>query len=195
MPFLQIVEQPRKEFRFRYKTEVKATYGTLHGESSSSEKTFPTVQLCNYDGEVIIRCSLFQVDTLSPLLHPHKLITRPNGKFCIDPHILRVSNGMLAVFRGISISHTPKKEIAEVYLEKRLVSLRLELGHDLNELEKTELGKSVERDLKEINLNKVCLGFEAFTENDDGSLKRICDTVYSHEIKNLSELIIYIFRG
>lgn len=189
-PHLKIIEQPRQEFRFRYKTEVKATYGAVHGESSTpSDKTYPTVQLFNFNEKAVIRCSLYQTNTLSPLLHAHKLITRPDRKYCIDPHMLHVSPdyGMIAEFRGISISHTPRKEMAEVYATKKLAHRQLDLGRELTIEERKELTDSVSRDLKEINLNRVCLGFEAFTENEDGSLVQICDPVYTHDIKNLSK--------
>lgn len=45
---------------------------------------------------------------------------------------------------------------------------------------------------KSLNLNKVCLRFEALIENNkNGILVPLCAPIYSHAINNLSNLTIY----
>lgn len=45
---LKIVEQPTEKFRFRYKSEMAGTHGSLSGRTSDRARnsTFPTVQVC-----------------------------------------------------------------------------------------------------------------------------------------------------
>lgn len=102
-PHLKIIEEPKQVIRFRYKTEVRATCGSLHGESSqnnNNNKTFPTVELRGYNEPAVIQCSLFQTECLETLLqHPHKLIVREKKIHCVDPHHVQTSskNGYIAV--------------------------------------------------------------------------------------------------
>lgn len=46
-PFLQIIEQPVDKFRFRYKSEMAGTHGSLNGINSdrSRKQSFPTVEV------------------------------------------------------------------------------------------------------------------------------------------------------
>lgn len=54
-PYLHIVEEPIDKFRFRYKSEMSGTHGSLSGMKSdrSRKQTYPTVEvsfwglLCN----------------------------------------------------------------------------------------------------------------------------------------------------
>lgn len=47
-PYLTIVEQPIDKFRFRYKSEMAGTHGSLTGINSDKtrKQTFPTVKVC-----------------------------------------------------------------------------------------------------------------------------------------------------
>lgn len=49
-PHLVILEQPIEKFRFRYKSEMIGTHGSLVGSNSNSnrKKNAPTVQVCMY---------------------------------------------------------------------------------------------------------------------------------------------------
>ena len=52
MPFLQVIEQPVEKFRFRYKSEMMGTHGSILGRRSDKnrKKTYPTVEVCKmYD--------------------------------------------------------------------------------------------------------------------------------------------------
>lgn len=49
-PYLKILEEPQDKFRFRYKTEMQGTHGTILGASTNSlahgkQKSFPTVKV------------------------------------------------------------------------------------------------------------------------------------------------------
>lgn len=45
-PSLVITEQPVEKFRFRYKSEMHGTHGSLMGRTSEkSKKTYPTVEV------------------------------------------------------------------------------------------------------------------------------------------------------
>jgi nuclear factor NF-kappa-B p105 subunit len=98
LPYLEIIEQPLQPFRFRYKSEMHGTHGSLMGIGTErSKKTYPTVALRNfgYASKAMIRCSLYQVpsDTQpnrSP--HSHQLISRHNDTETSDPHDREVSS-------------------------------------------------------------------------------------------------------
>lgn len=99
-PHLEIVEQPTdKPFRFRYKSEMHGTHGSLMGVCTErSKRTYPTVALRNFKfaSKAIIRCSLYQVlsesggGTRSP--HSHQLVIRRGDNEESDPHDFEVSS-------------------------------------------------------------------------------------------------------
>jgi len=106
---LHIAEQPVEKFRFRYKSEMHGTHGSLNGiNSKRTPKTFPEVILRNYKGPAIIRCSLFQTNLDSP--HSHQLVVRKDERDVCDPHDLNVSQdrGYVAQFINMGIIHTAK---------------------------------------------------------------------------------------
>lgn len=98
-PHLEIVEQPAdKPFRFRYKSEMHGTHGSLMGISTErSKRTYPTVALRNFNfaSKAMIRCSLYQVPNESGPLkrspHSHKLVIRRGDIEESDPHDIEVS--------------------------------------------------------------------------------------------------------
>lgn len=49
-PSLQFIEQPTDRFRFRYKSEMAGTHGSLTGIKSdkSRKQTYPTVEVNNF---------------------------------------------------------------------------------------------------------------------------------------------------
>lgn len=99
--YLTIIEQPIDKFRFRYKSEMDHKHGCLTGLSTNKlKKSFPTVQLKNCHGDAIIRCSLFQVDTLNLLHHSHSLVVRRDNDDIKDLHDVEVSSakGYTAVY-------------------------------------------------------------------------------------------------
>jgi Rel/ankyrin family protein len=47
LPYLKIIEEPVEKFRFRYKSEMMGTHGSILGRSSdrNRKKTYPTVEV------------------------------------------------------------------------------------------------------------------------------------------------------
>ena len=154
---LRIAEQPVEKFRFRYKSEMHGTHGSLNGTSSQrNTKTFPEVELCGYKRPAIIRCSLFQTNLESP--HSHQLVIRKDDHDICDPHELKVSeaDGYFAEFKNMGIIHTAKKFIVEELLKKKRKRLLFELGRDELPLkDEQELVKQTEKEAKDMNLNQV----------------------------------------
>jgi hypothetical protein len=108
-PFLEIIEQPQKMFRFRYERELqKGKHGSIVGVKSKCKrktsqknmrKTFPAVKLHNFNdsSKVIIRCSLYQIEKgqwREP--HPHKLIFSGNGIEKTDVYDVALTNDFKA---------------------------------------------------------------------------------------------------
>ncbi|XP_067633641.1 nuclear factor NF-kappa-B p110 subunit-like isoform X2 [Eurosta solidaginis] len=183
---LRILEQPVEKFRFRYKSEMHGTHGSLNGANSKrTPKTFPEVELYNYKGKAEIRCSLFQTNLESP--HSHQLVVRKDETDICDPHRLTVSpeRGYVAQFQNMGIIHTAKKFIFDELLRKKQDRLKFDLGrNELSTKEVQELHKETEKESKEMNLNQVRLCFEAFKENDDNTYSRIAAPVFSNPINN-----------
>jgi nuclear factor NF-kappa-B p105 subunit len=96
-PYLKILEQPLQPFRFRYKSEMHGTHGSLMGVGTErTKKTFPTVALMNFNfvTKAMIRCSLYQVPSETKINrspHSHRLISRHNDVETGDPHDREVS--------------------------------------------------------------------------------------------------------
>lgn len=179
-----------EKFRFRYKSEMHGTHGALTGQNASrTNKSFPTVRLMNYHGPAKIRCSLFQVRRAGyqePTPHSHSLVIRRGNDDQKDPHEIDVSQsqGYTAKFQGMGIIHTARK-----YIEGELLAkLRTRAGaQKLDSEEMRNLEKRANREAPEMNLNQVCLCFEAL-ESKTGKWESICNPVYSTAINNMSKL-------
>lgn len=92
LPRLEISEQPIDKFRFRYKSEMHGTHGSLTGlNTNKRRKTFPTVRLLGFNGDATIRCSLYQTNLDNKCLHSHSLVVRRDNADCRDPHDVKVS--------------------------------------------------------------------------------------------------------
>lgn len=87
----------------------------------------------------------------------------------------------------MGIIHTAKKYIADE-LYRKLKAQELSWGVELSYRQETQLKERAERESKSMNLNQVCLCFEALAENPNGAgLVPICEPVYSRCINNMSE--------
>ena len=196
---LVILEQPVDKFRFRYQSEMHGTHGSLMGvKTEKSKKTYPTVELRGYHGEAKIRCSLYQVDPTRRRPHSHHLVIKSGEIDLIDPHDMNVSpeKGFTSVFQGMGIIHTAKKFIVEELFKKMKKEKETELNHYLSLREEHQLQKESAEQSKSMNLNQVCLKFEAFkVDNDTGHWQSICEPVYSNPINNMSEYIFYREAG
>ncbi|XP_059613252.1 nuclear factor NF-kappa-B p110 subunit [Phlebotomus argentipes] len=187
-PHLKIVHQPMDKFRFRYKSEMHGSHGSLMAATNDkSKKLYPTVQLCGFRGEAIIRCSLYQTDSDRPMPHSHKLVVRNGDEDREDPHdvIVSTSTGFHAEFRGMGIIHTAKKYIAEELFKKLKTCKEAERGADLTFRDEERLKDTATREEKNMNLNQVCLCFQAFVKDDTGQLKTLCEPVFSATINNM----------
>ncbi|XP_030376278.1 nuclear factor NF-kappa-B p110 subunit [Scaptodrosophila lebanonensis] len=184
--WLHIAEQPVEKFRFRYKSEMHGTHGSLNGANSKrTPKTFPEVELRNYKGPAVIRCSLFQTNLDSP--HSHQLVVRKEDRDVCDPHDLRVSadQGYVAQFMNMGIIHTAKKYIFDELLKKKQDRLVFQLGRrELSTKQIQELHQETEREAKDMNLNQVRLCFEAFKVESPTTWTPIAKPVFSNAINN-----------
>ncbi|KXJ21435.1 Nuclear factor NF-kappa-B p105 subunit [Exaiptasia diaphana] len=117
-PYLEILEQPKSRgFRFRYPCEGPS-HGGLPGEfSDSKNKSYPSVQVCNYQGPCRIVVSLVTEDE-PHMPHAHSL----TGKHANNDGIVTVQigteQGMTASFPNLGIQHVTKKKVAKTLTER-----------------------------------------------------------------------------
>lgn len=188
-PFLEITEQPIDKFRFRYKSEMHGTHGMLTGQHS--KKTFPSVRLRNFNGEALIRCSLYQIIKLGqemPFPHSHSLVVRCGNEDKKDPHEVMVSpmHGYKATFQGMGIIHTARRFIEDELFEKLLAKAEFESGGALTKEQHDILRSKAKKHSTDMNLNQVSLCFEAY-ERGSGKWTRLCEPIFSAAINNLSK--------
>nr|BAB47173.1 As-rel2 [Halocynthia roretzi] len=158
-PALVITEQPKQRgMRFRYECEGRSA-GSIPGENTTQEKkTWPTVQIQNFRGDVMIRVSLVSKDS-PPKPHPHSLV----GKDCENGICsVRVSpeTQMTACFSNLGIQCVKRKEVTEALMERRRLTV---------DPFKTVVDGD-ERPNVDIDLNIVRLCFEAFCFTANGRL-------------------------
>lgn len=181
-------EEPTEKFRFRYKSEMHGTHGSLNGQrSEKNKKTFPEVELKNFHGLGVIRCSLYQTNLDKPSPHSHQLVVRKDEMDECDPHDVYVSpeKGYIARFENMGIIHTAKKNICDALYAKKKQRMKFELGitTELSQRQEKTLRDEAEREGKHMNLNQVRLCFEAFKIVEGGWVK-ICEPIYSRPINN-----------
>ncbi|KAF2880441.1 hypothetical protein ILUMI_25719 [Ignelater luminosus] len=196
-PYLEILEQPTEKFRFRYKSEMAGTHGSLTGRK---KRTYPTVQLHNYDKPAVIRCSLYQCnkkETIQPRQpHAHRLVKKRGSDEIDDPHEVdvNINSGFVAKFPNMGIIHTAKRNILPE-LESKIKKLKSDeiarnegLIRSLSRREEQEVRGIMGEANKSIDLNIVCLQFEAF-EVKNKIYYPLCDPVYSSPISNLKSAL------
>ncbi|CAG9859358.1 unnamed protein product [Phyllotreta striolata] len=200
-PFLRFIEQPTDRFRFRYKSEMAGTHGSLTGYHSdkSRKPTYPTVELKNFPVRAIIRCSIYQIDGIDKsgfYPHAHRLIMKKGKEEHDDPHDLSIGpeDNYRAVFQGMGIIHTAKKNLVSELTRKKIQLKKEQVARteckmrELSTKELVEIKGLAESESKSINLNIVCLRFDAFIK-ENGILFPICDPIYSHGINNLKSAL------
>ncbi|XP_012271308.1 nuclear factor NF-kappa-B p100 subunit isoform X2 [Orussus abietinus] len=199
-PQLKIVVQPIERFRFRYRSEMMGTHGTLMGNINGTgrRKNAPSVEIRNYSGEkAIVRCRLVTVSPDRRLPHAHRLVRRDGNTEQDDPHeiVVTAQNGYLAVFQGMGIIHTARKYIKEELLRKLkfdAVEKLRQKNMNITQLgvrEETQVRMQAESAQKHMNLNSVALCFQGFVENQKGYLMPLTEPVYSHPINNLKSAL------
>lgn len=195
-PYLEIAEEPCNMFRFRYQSEMHGTHGSLMGASSErSQKKFPTVILKGYNGtEAHIRCTLTQVERpgrLGPRRpHSHKLVIKKGASEECDPHIVTIKRetGFQAVFQGMGIIHTAKKDIPDELSPKMIRMEEYEKQRSLTGFEMDKVRRDAAEEAKNMNLNQVCLCFQAFGF-EQGEWRELCEPVYSQTINNIKSAL------
>ncbi|XP_055688196.1 nuclear factor NF-kappa-B p110 subunit isoform X3 [Lutzomyia longipalpis] len=187
-PYLIITHQPVDKFRFRYKSEMHGSHGCLVSSyKDRARKYFPTAELRGFNGEAIIRCSLYQADTKQP--HSHKLVVRNGDEDNEDPHDVEVGPGAYqAEFKGMGIIHTAKKNIVEE-LYRKLKTCEEAKGKLFSERDDRKLREIATKEEKNMNLNQVRLCFEAFAKDSMGALYEICEPVFSIPINNMKSAL------
>uniref|UniRef100_A0A8D8CWH8 Nuclear factor NF-kappa-B p110 subunit n=1 Tax=Culex pipiens TaxID=7175 RepID=A0A8D8CWH8_CULPI len=193
VPHLVILEQPVDKFRFRYQSEMHGTHGSLMGvHTEKSKKTFPSVELRGFQGEAKIRCSLFQVDPSKRAAHSHHLVIKSGEIDLIDPHDIEVNaeTGYVGMFQGMGIIHTAKKNIAEELCKKIKRQRAVEMNREISLREEHQLQKEAVEMAKTMNLNQVCLCFQAFQVDPvSGMWQQLCEPVYSNAINNMKSAL------
>uniref|UniRef100_A0A6M2DPR1 Putative ipt domain of the transcription factor nfkappab n=1 Tax=Xenopsylla cheopis TaxID=163159 RepID=A0A6M2DPR1_XENCH len=188
-PHLVIVEQPVEKFRFRYRSEMMGTHGSLMARrSEKGRKIYPTVELKNYSGPATISCSLYQVNEQNRIPHSHHLVLKnpQNTEEIRDPHLVDVGNGhYTAIFPGMGIIHTAKKYIFDE-LYNKIITDREFRNQRLNQNERVQIKEQALQDARHMNLNSVCLCFEAF---DPSTKQPICEKVFSTPINNMKSAL------
>ncbi|XP_051900099.1 transcription factor RelB-like isoform X2 [Pristis pectinata] len=177
-PKLVIMEQPKQRgMRFRYECEGRSA-GSIPGESTTElNKTLPTVQIQNWQGEVKVIISLVTKDEpYKP--HPHSLV----GKDCqngICEVTVSPKCNMKASFANLGIQCVKKKEITKA------IEHRLKLGID-----PFNAGESLNY-LEDIDMNVVRLCFQAFIPEPRYALTPVLsEPIYDKKATNTSELRI-----
>lgn len=199
VPYIEIIEQPVEKFRFRYKSEMIGTHGSLVGASGNSNrrKHAPTVKLHNYADKAIIRCTLVTSGEDQRIPHAHRLVRREGNMDRDDPHHVEVSaeTGFTASFHGMGIIHTAKKNIKDELVRKmRMEALeklrRQDKNATLTTRDEAQIRADAECYQKCVNLNSVSLCFQAFTlPCPGGFMLPLTKPVYSNSINNLKSAL------
>lgn len=112
-PFVRIVEQPAKcAIRFRYECEGRSA-GSIPGVNSTAEnKSFPTIQVCNYRGKAVVVVSCVTKDPpYRP--HPHNLVGKEGCKKGVCTIVIDNNAEMTCTFTSLGIQCVKRKDIEE----------------------------------------------------------------------------------
>ncbi|KAL0117683.1 hypothetical protein PUN28_008825 [Cardiocondyla obscurior] len=197
--YISILVQPMDKFRFRYRSEMVGTHGSLLGVFNGRKRNksnVPAVKLHNFLDKAIIRCTLVTTDEGLRIPHAHRLVRRMNGVDKGDPHYIEVSpqNDFTAEFHGMGIIHTARRNVKdeivfklrEEILEERK---RTNINATLNLRDDAQIKADVEVYQKSINLNSVALCFQGFIKDEHNIMRPITAPVYSNPINNLKSAL------
>lgn len=97
---------------------------------------------------------------------------------------------MLNSFQGMGIIHTAKRHIKEELYKKIRKELKFSQNRELTTAELTAIQRDAEKQSKVMNLNQVCLCFQAYIKNEiDNVWIKICEPVFSNVINNLKSAL------
>lgn len=112
-PFVRIIEQPAKcAIRFRYECEGRSA-GSIPGVNATPEnKTFPTIQVCNYHGKAVVVVSCV---TKEPPYrpHPHNLVGKEGCKKGVCTLVIDNNAEMTCTFTSLGIQCVKRNKIEE----------------------------------------------------------------------------------
>ncbi|KAJ2951949.1 hypothetical protein O0L34_g4204 [Tuta absoluta] len=171
-PYLKIIVEPQEQFRFRYIKEIdESSHGYLQGESSSTMvKTFPTVQLRNYNGEAVIKCQLYQHD--KDIEHPHRLFCKSTENQPVAQ--VSAAKDYTVPFEFLGIIHTAKRE------QKAQLYQRLENSMGSDEFEQLDM-KQLKNLCNKIDSERVRLRFSAHDPLTDKELCSVFSRIIYHK--------------
>ncbi|XP_045024905.1 proto-oncogene c-Rel isoform X2 [Daphnia magna] len=178
---VKILEQPAsKALRFRYECEGRSA-GSLPGANSTTEnKTYPTIQVLGYKGKAVVVVSCVTKDfPYKP--HPHSLVGKEGCKKGVCT--LEINNeNMICTFSNLGVQCVKKKGIEEA------LKLREEIRVD-----PFHTGFAHKNQPQSIDLNAVRLCFQVFLEGQKGKFTLALKPVVSEAIydkKAMCELTI-----
>uniref|UniRef100_T1JKR2 RHD domain-containing protein n=1 Tax=Strigamia maritima TaxID=126957 RepID=T1JKR2_STRMM len=181
-PHIKILEQPAaKALRFRYECEGRSA-GSLPGANSTQEvKTYPTIQIVNYRGPVVVVVSCITKD-LPYRPHPHKLVGKDGCKRGICTMTVNCEN-MICTFSNLGIQCVKKKDVDEALREREVLRV-----------DPFRTGFDHRNQASNIDLNSVRLCFQAFIEGSEkDKFTQVLTPVVSDAItdkKAMAELVI-----
>ncbi|XP_070156251.1 nuclear factor NF-kappa-B p110 subunit isoform X2 [Polyergus mexicanus] len=197
-PYISILVQPMDKFRFRYRSEMVGTHGSLLGVSNGrrrNKNNVPTVQLHNFLDKATIRCTLVTTDD-EHTPHAHRLVKRMGTADVDDPHDIEVSsaNDFVAEFNSMGIIHTARKNIKEEIIRKLCTATleerkRSNINATLSLRDTAQIRADAEHYQKTINLNTVTLCFQGFIKDEHSVMRPITTPVYSNPINNLKSAL------
>lgn len=89
-------------------------------------------------------------------------------------------------FKEMYVVRIKQKRIKQVLFQKLCHEKTEELGRQLQVEEESEINEEAEDQSKAIDLNRVCLCFQAFIKDDvESKLVSICEPVYSNVITSM----------
>ncbi|CAG9797510.1 unnamed protein product [Chironomus riparius] len=181
-PYASILEQPAsKALRFRYECEGRSA-GSIPGANSTSDnKTYPTIQIANYVGRAVVVVSCVTKDfPYKP--HPHNLVGKEGCKKGVCTLEINTDD-MKMVFSNLGIQCVKRRDIEEA------LRVREEIRVD-----PFRTGYAHRSQPSSIDLNAVRLCFQVFLEGQQKGkftvpLKPIVsDPIYDK--KSMSDLVI-----
>lgn len=123
-PYVRIVEEPAKcAIRFRYECEGRSA-GSIPGVNSTPEnKTYPTIQVCNYRGKAVVVVSCVTKDPpYRP--HPHNLVGKEGCKKGVCTIVINENNAdMTCTFTSLGIQCVKRKDIEESLKLRELIKV------------------------------------------------------------------------
>ncbi|CAG2110442.1 unnamed protein product [Medioppia subpectinata] len=181
-PYVRIVEQPAKcALRFRYECEGRSAGSIPASTATADNKTYPTIQVCNYKGQAVVVVSCVTKDTpYRP--HPHNLVGKEGCKKGVCTMVIN-NHDMIQSFTSLGIQCVKRKDIED--------SLKL---RESIKVDPYRTGFSHKSQSSSIDLNVVRLCFQVFIEGPEKDKFTVqlppivSDPIYDK--KAMTELII-----